>query len=164
LEKFYLVGLIKNCFYQPPPTLKKNIFLILSFNFSYEDIVPSSSLMVNDRELSYADVLLDAYDIFQRLEMALELIQHGSADFPLTSFGARNMWSLFRREIQKILQNLLTEMMYRDVSAPVPLTRGVISENVRCMDHSIYQDIRNFIIFRSIKQSAHFYLRIFRKK
>ena len=146
------------------PPWKKNIFLILSFNFSYEDIIPNSSLMVNDRELSYADVLLDAYDIFQRLEMALELIQHGSADFPLTSFGARNMWSLFRREIQKILQNLLTEMMYRDVSAPVPLTRGVISENVRCMDHSIYQDIRNFIIFRSIKQSAHFYSRIFRKK
>ena len=120
--------------------------------------------MKNDQAFSYADVLHDAYDIFQRLEMALELIQRGSADFQLTSFSTGNMWALFRREIQKIIQSLLSEMLNKEVSPPAPLTRGVISENIRCMEHSVYRDIRNFIIFRTINTSAHFYSRLFRRK
>ena len=111
---------------------------------------------------------MDAYDLFQRLEIAAELVLGDLPSTPSTStttahagqsesFRPRHMWNMLRREIQKVVQNLYTELRSRGLLVAPPLSRNIISEEVRCVQHSAYRDIRDFVIFRSIRQVVYYY-------
>ena len=112
-------------------------------------------------ELAYADYLLDAYSVFQRLEIAVELLL---AEAVVDNSPHSSMWSHLRREMKKIIQNVYTEVVREGMQPPAPLARRVISQDIRCMQHSVYRDIRDFIVFRSIKNATSFYYKIFQRK
>ena len=122
-----------------------------------------------DNNAEDALYLLDAYDVFQRLEIAAELVlgdlrsSHSppvsahQSELAAVDFLPRHMWSLLRREIQKVVQNLYTELRSRGLVVPSPLTRDVISRDIRCVQHSAYRDIRDFVIFRSVRQAVQYF-------
>jgi hypothetical protein len=119
--------------------------------------------------------LLEAYDLFQRLEIAAEIVlgdlraapsaavPAGQSHSSAISFRPRHMWSLLRREIQKVVQNLYTELKIRQLAVPPTLARAIISQQIRCVQHSAYRDVRDFVIFRSIRQTVHYFFQRFER-
>ena len=140
----------------------KNFF----FCCRYEDVLPSGSAVVSSTtaqdQATMADYLRDAYSVFQRLELATEVAQASAATGDDEEFSGRQMWGLLRREIQKIIRSVYVEMAGLEMPAPAPLPRRTISAEVRCIPHSVYRDIRDFIVFRSIRQTTRFYHKLLR--
>ena len=143
--------------------------MIFIFVFRYEELLPEAAPEQLRGENEEAFYLVDAYSLFQRLEIASEVVlgdlrtSHPSATTSGgTSFLPRHMWQLLRREIQKIVQNLYTELRIRGLTIPPPVPRMVIPSEIRCLEHSAYRDVRNFVIFKSIRHAVKHYFQHFR--
>ena len=75
------------------------------------------------------------------------------------------MWRGLRRELKKIVAGVYTELVGgQGMTPPAPHTRAILPAALRCVQHSVYRDIRNFVVFRSIRDAAHFYHQIFKQK
>ena len=67
------------------------------------------------------------------------------------------IWRHMQREVQKIIQNLHTELVSLGVQPPEPVLRHTVPDHVRCMEHSVFKDIRDFYIMKSLLKVSEFY-------
>jgi hypothetical protein len=134
--------------------------------FRYEELLPEAAPDQTFGENEEAFYLLDAYNLFQRLEIASEVVLNDLRSPSSTTSNAailpRQMWLLLRREIQKVVQNVYTELLIRGLPIPLPLARTAISQEIRCLEHSAYRDVRDFVIFRSMRHAVDHYSHNFR--
>jgi hypothetical protein len=138
---------------------------LINFFLRYEELLPEAATGQTFDENEEAFYLLDAYNLFQRLEIASEVVLNDlrspSSTTANAAFLPRQMWLLLRREIQKVVQNVYTEMLLRDLTIPLPLARTAIPQEIRCLEHSAYRDVRDFVIFRSVRHAVNHYFHHF---
>ena len=122
----------------------------------YPEIIPFGSEMLIDPadQRPGTSSFLEAYSIFQRLALSLEVV---TTDLNHHQHSAHKMWRLSSRTVSNILRNIYTELVMKGVSIPEPLTRDIIPESMRCLPFSSYRDTRDFIILRHLMQAVEFY-------
>ena len=125
-------------------------------DLNYPEVIPLGSEMLSDLEdqVCKESSFLEAYSIFQRLSLALEVI---TTDLKHHRQYVNRMWRLSTRTVSNILKNIYTELVMNGVSIPAPLNRDTIPQNIRCLPYSSYRDTRDFIILRHLLQAAQFY-------
>ena len=137
---------------------KKDIFTWdeLRRNYEYYNLALQTvryDFLVPRSLQSHADNVNDAYDVFQRLAMAVEvvrldLMQHGDM-----TVRTPHLW----RQIDLLLEDIL-ELLYialtgnRDI-----LARDVLPADFRCVHHSVSRDIRDFLVLRHTLEAATFF-------
>ena len=133
----------------------------MNFLLRYESILAANSPVLTEEQLPYIDSLIAAYHTFQTMEIAVEFVLHQQSEHnPTIQSGflpPALIWQHVRREVQKIVQNLHSEIIGKEVIPPDPIARNVIPNNVRCMPHSIYRKIRDFSIMKNLHQTARYY-------
>ena len=125
-------------------------------NLHYPEVIPIGSEILSEYtdHVSSESSLLEAYSIFQRLALSLEVV---TTDLNHHQHSAHKMWRLSSRTVSNILSNIYTELVMKGVSIPEPLTRDIIPESMRCLPFSSYRDTRDFIILRHLMQAVEFY-------
>ena len=122
--------------------------------------------MLSNTDYSYLEHLQSAYTQFQRLEIAVEFIiaqeqshqtQNNQFDFLPTNL----IWRHIHRELQKIIQNLHTEIIGQGLVPQEPVLRSAIPFSVRCMGHAVHRDIRDLYIIKILHQVSSFYKDLF---
>ena len=126
----------------------------------YKEIIPlNSELVVGNTEdqmdqVSSESSFLEAYSIFQRLALSLEVV---TTDLQHHQHSTKRMWRASSHTVSNILRNIYTELVMKRVDIPNALTRDVIPQSMRCMPFSAYRDTRDFIVLRHLMQAAQFY-------
>ena len=138
----------------------------------YESILPETSPLVSGEDISYQEHLQIAYSQFQRLEIAVEfIIAQQLEHIPLSSqvrtaaqfdfLPPVMIWRHIQRELQKIILNLHTELVGQGATPAEPVPRAAIPNHVRCMDHAVYRDLRDFYVMKTIHKVSQFYKSFF---
>ena len=142
------------------------------FYFRYESILPETSPFISGVDLSYLEHLQSSYSQFQRLEIAVEFIIAQQLEHnPLSSQVQQAaqfdflppvmIWRHIQRQIQKIILNLHTELVAQGATPSEPVSRAAIPNHVRCMDHAVYRDLRDFYVMKTIHNVSQFYKNFF---
>ena len=114
----------------------------------------------NRSKLDKNESFLEAYSIFQRLALAIEVV---TTDLKHHKHSTHRMWRSSSHTVSSILRDIFTELVIRDVNIPVPLPRDVIPYNMRCLVFSTYRDTRDFIVLRHLMEAAEFYYQVIDK-
>ena len=125
----------------------------------YPEIIPfGSEMLINSADHGPSTFsFLEAYSIFQRLALSLEVV---TTDLNHHQHSTHKMWRLSSRTVSNILRNIYTELVMKGVSIPEPLTRDIIPDSMRCLPFSSYRDTRDFIILRHLMQAVEFYSQV----
>jgi hypothetical protein len=128
-------------------------------NLQYPAVIPAGSEMLDENadQVSGESSFLEAYSIFQRLALILEIV---STDLQHHQHATNRMWRASSRTVSNILRNIYTELVMKGVNIPAPLTRDIIPQSMRCLPFSAYRDTRDFIILRHLMQAAQFYSKL----
>ena len=94
---------------------------------------------------------LEAYSIFQRLSVSLEVV---TTDLQHHHYSTNRMWRASSHTVSNILRNIYTELVMKEVDIPAALNRNVIPPSMRCLPFSAYRDTRDFIVLRHLMQAA----------
>ena len=122
---------------------------------------------VNYREFtidqSSDDDFAAAYLMFQKLYLASEIVVNDLDYYQMRNYF---LWQRVHRLIEHILKNIYPEMRpMNEVRPNEPITgvlpRSIISEHIRCVPHSAYRDIRDFVLLRHVLSTAEHYSRLF---
>ena len=100
-----------------------------------------------------------AYDTFQRLAILVEVVKVDISHHRDASRGTKHLWQLVERGLKRVLEQVYMELSTTTVQLPLPLTREVVPDWLRCMDHSVERDTRDFIVLRETLQAAVFFHR-----
>eukprot|EP00092_Neocalanus_flemingeri_P032356 GFUD01035179.1.p1 GENE.GFUD01035179.1~~GFUD01035179.1.p1 ORF type:complete len:146 (-),score=37.11 GFUD01035179.1:369-749(-) len=114
----------------------------------------NSRMSVHMVQESSETQFLEAYSIFQRLSLSMEVV---ITDLQHYQPSSMRMWRASSRTVSNILRNIYTELVMKDINIPAVLTRDVIPQSMRCLPFSAYRDTRDFIILRHLMQAAQFY-------
>lgn len=115
-------------------------------------------------ETSSEDDFSQAYLTFQKLHLATEIILHDlkhENKYPGTRHKINQIWRTVNSLIFNILKNLYIELNQQNVPTSEPLSRSFIPGYYRCVQHSSYRDIRDFVTMRHVLEEARRYLEIF---
>jgi len=123
------------------------------------DLIPSRLKLLdnsaNDRlnESSF----LEAYSIFQHLAISIEIV---TSDQKYHHHSTNKMWRLITHTVNIILRNIYTELVIKGVSIPIPLTRNIIPDTLRCIPISVYRNTRDFIVLRDLLLAGQIYTKV----
>ena len=125
-------------------------------DLKYPAVIPAGSEILSDNAYQGSDEssFLEAYSIFQRLALSLEIV---TTDLQHHQHTTNRMWRASSRTVSNILRNIYTELVMKGVRIPAPLTRDIIPQSMRCLPFSAYKDTRDFIVLRQLMQAAQFY-------
>jgi len=128
----------------------------------YSEVIPEESEVLADNgNVKIGDKsFLEAYSIFQRLAIALEVIINDEAEKKSIS---SKMWRASNRMVKVILMNLYTELYNRGVDIPAPLPRRTLPETILCLQSEAYKDVRDFLIMRHLQTASQFYLQMLKQ-
>ena len=122
----------------------------------YPEVIPEESEVIthNENVKVGEKSFLEAYSIFQRLAIALEVILSDEAEKKSIS---SKMWRASNRMVNTILTNLYTELLTQGVDIPAPLPRNTLPQTVLCLQSDAYKDVRDFVILRHLRIASDFY-------
>jgi len=122
----------------------------------YPEVIPewSQILQGSDYHVLSQSSVLEAYSIFQRLALSIEVV---TIDHTQHRESIKKIWRMSRITVDNILRNIYTELVMRGVSIPAPLTRNIIPDTIRCLPFSAYRDTRDFLLLRHTLQAAMIY-------
>ena len=125
-------------------------------DLQYPAVIPAGSEILSDNtyQVSSESSFLEAYSIFQRLALSLEIV---TTDLQHNQHATNRMWRASSRTVSNILRNIYTELVMKGVNIPAPLTRYIIPQSMRCLPFSAYRDTRDFIVLGHLIQAANFY-------
>ena len=90
-----------------------------------------------------------AYEKFQLLYLATEVVKndhlHHDVDGEIKEF-----WNDISNLLLDIIKNTYTELVMQDAEPSSELTRSRIPSSLRCIEHSVYRDTRDFVILRNL--------------
>ena len=136
---------------------------MLGFTFSYMDaihasssyqaIVPAEALAeTDDWEMRVAN----AYDTFQRIALVLEVVKDDLEYHEEGTDGMRQLWRRVEGQVEGVLVSLLTELEMQGTSGPT-LGMTVLPPSLRCEQHSVRRNHRDFIVLRHVLHAASFF-------
>jgi len=119
----------------------------------YPEVIPEGFpiLQGSDYHILSQSSVLEAYSIFQRLAISIEVV---TIDHTQHKQAINKIWRMSRITVDNILRNIYTEMVMKGISIPAPLTRNIIPDTMRCLPFSAYRDTRDFLLLRHILQAA----------
>ena len=128
----------------------------------YQEIIPLQSEMLSEHSILYDQMdqvsseysLLEAYSIFQRLALSLEVV---TTDLQHHQHSTNRMWRASSHMVSNILMNIYTELVMKGVNIPAALTRSIIPQSMRCLPFAAYRDTRDFIVLKHLMQASQFY-------
>ena len=110
---------------------------------------------------SSEDDFSEAYLTFQKLHLSTEIILHDlkhEKRHPGNRHKINQIWRTTHNLIFNIIKNLYTELNQQELPVKEPLSRSVIPGYYRCVQHSSYRDIRDFVTMRHVLEEATRYL------
>ena len=122
-------------------------------HISYEAILPSQALIPKSNRRAE---LISAYDTFQRLAILVEVAKADNSLYGYATRGTRHLWQLVERGLVRVLEQISLQLSMSMV-VPLPLTRRVVPEWLRCMAHSVQMDTRDFVVLRETLRAATFF-------
>ena len=116
-------------------------------------MVRGENSIIDDQseEISRESSFLEAYSIFQRLSLSIEIV---ITDLQHHKHSTNRMWRASSHTVSNILRNIYTELVMKGVDIPTALNRNVIPPSMRCLPFSAYRDTRDFIVLRHLMQAA----------
>ena len=124
-------------------------------HISYEAILPSQALIPKSNRRAE---LISAYDTFQRLAILVEVAKADNSLYGYATRGTRHLWQLVERGLVRVLEQISLQLSMSMV-VPLPLTRRVVPEWLRCMAHSVQRDTRDLVVLRETLRAATFFHR-----
>ena len=124
-------------------------------HISYEAILPSQALIPKSNRRAE---LISAYDTFQRLAILVEVAKADNSLYGYATRGTRHLWQLVERGLVRVLEQISLQLSMSLV-VPIPLTRRVVPEWLRCIAHSVQRDTRDFVVLRETWRAATFFRR-----
>ena len=126
-------------------------------SFSYEEIVPVEVLIETE---NWEVTVANAYDTFQRIALALEvvkedLVYHEGMGMKVSA-GMKRLLRIVEGQMEGVLVSLLTELEMKGISGPT-LSMTVLPPSIRCLDHSVMGNHRDFVILRHVLHAASFF-------
>ena len=121
---------------------------------SYEWVVPRGALVANGE---WESMVSSAYSTFQRLALALEVARvdmehHGDAR-PRTV----SLWASLDRRVRRVLELVHSELRAGGREEQGVVAREEVPQWLRCVQHSVGRDTRDFIILRHVLQASNFF-------
>ena len=105
-------------------------------------------------------VFSEAYEKYQTLHLATELIQH-DLEYHEAQEDVIQLWSNISSLLLDIIKNLYAEVVTSDAPLSAPLQRSRMPRSLKCVHHSSYRDTRDFVILRHILRISRTSLDIF---
>ena len=128
-------------------------WLLLHASSSYQAILHSEALAeTDDWEMRVAN----AYDAFQRIAHVLEVIKDDLEYHEEGMDGVKQLWRRVEGQVEGVLVSLLTELEMRETSGPT-LSMAVLPPSLRCEQHSVNRNHRDFIVLRHVFHAASFF-------
>ena len=124
-------------------------------HISYEAILQSGALIPKSNRRAE---LISAYDTFQRLAILVEVVKADNSLYGYATRGTRHLWQLVERGLVRVLEQISLQLSMSMV-VPLPLTRRVVPEWLRCMAHSVQRDTRDLVVLRETWRAATFFRR-----
>ena len=122
-------------------------------HISYEAILPSQALIPKSNRRAE---LISAYNTFQRLAILVEVVKADNSLYGYATRGTRHLWQLVERSLVRVLEQISLQLSMSMV-VPLPLTRRVVPEWLRCMAHSVQRDTRDLVVLRETWRAATFF-------
>ena len=120
---------------------------------SFEAILPTEALTeTHDWEMRVAN----AYDTFQRIALVLEVVKGDLEHHEDGTEGMRQLWRRVEGQVEGVLVSLLTELEMQGTSGPT-LGMTVLPPSLRCEQHSVRRNHRDFIVLRHVLHAASFF-------
>ena len=120
---------------------------------SYEAILPSEALTETD---DWEMKVTNAYDAFQRIALVLEVIKDDLEYHEEGMDGVKQLWRRVEGQVEGVLVSLLTELEMRETNGPT-LSMAVLPPSLRCEQHSVNRNHRDFIVLRHVFHAASFF-------
>ena len=122
-------------------------------HISSEAILPSQALIPKSNRRAE---LISAYNTFQRLAILVEVVKADNSLYGYATRGTRHLWQLVERSLVRVLEQISLQLSMSMV-VPLPLTRRVVPEWLRCMAHSVQRDTRDLVVLRETWRAATFF-------
>ena len=103
----------------------------------------------------------NAYSVFQKLQLTTEIILLDLKHNHPSKTRLRHIWRSVNNLIFNIIKNLFIELSHQQLPRAEPLTRSLIPRYFRCVHHSSYRDVRDFVILKHVLEEAKTYLDVF---
>ena len=107
-----------------------------------------------------SQVFFEAYEKYQTLYLATEVIQH-DLEYHEAKEDVMQLWSNISNLLLDIIKNLYTEVVVSNASLSAPLSRSRLPRSIKCVYHSSYRDTRDFVILRHVLRISRTSLDIF---
>ena len=121
---------------------------------AYQEVV-STEVLVEGR--SWETRLLTAYDTFQRLALAVEMVVVDQRHHGDTTSHTRWLWSRVEAGVVGVLGHLHSELETRGAIIQAPLTRATIPSTIRCEGNAVVRERRDFVLLRHVLQVSSFF-------
>ena len=126
-------------------------------HISYDAVLPRGALAPQQDRVGELKL---AYDTFQRLAILVEVVKADISHHRDASRATQHLWQLVERGLMSVLEQVCMELRATvGEHLPLPLTREVVPDWLRCMAHSVERDTRDFIVLRDTLQAAIFFNR-----
>ena len=125
----------------------------------FPDLIPRRLILLDkstDNMINESS-FLEAYSIFQHLAISIEIV---ASDHKYHHHSTNKMWRLITHTVNIILRNIYTELVMKGVSIPIPLTRNIIPDTLRCIPISVYRNTRDFIVLRDLLLAGQIYTKV----
>ena len=146
---FDLAGLIHD---------KKNEFTRdeLRRSYNYYDLAlktMSYDFLVSATASTSSDDLSRAYEVFQRLALALEVVRMDMDHHEDMTLRTRNLWHRVEAKVDSLLK-----LLHVGLGGEGGLVgRQVLPTDFTCVQESVSRDFRDFLVLRHILESVEFY-------
>ena len=98
----------------------------------------------------------NAYDAFQRIALIFEVIKDDLDYHEDGTEGMRQLWRRVEGQVNGVLVSLLTKLEIRGTSGPT-LKMAVLPPSLRCEQHSVRRNQRDFIVLRHVLHASTFF-------
>ena len=122
---------------------------------SFEAILPAQTLTLTEANDWQTKVAV-AYDTFQRIALGLEVVRTDLEHHEDGSDSTNQLWRRVEMQLQGVLVNLLTELEVRG-STSSTLTMAALPPSLRCEQHGVMRNQRDFIILRHVLHAASYF-------
>ena len=149
LKMFDLAGLIqveKNRFTRDELRRSYNYFDLALKTMNYNFLAfPPNSTSPND--------LSGAYNLFQRLALAVEVVRLDMDHHEDMTVHTRNLWHRIETKIDNLLKLFYMVLGWEGEI----IGRHVLPKDFRCVNESVSRDYRDFLVLRHILKAANLY-------
>ena len=110
---------------------------------------------------SNLEYLTLAYDVSQRVAIALEVVLRGLQSSPELYVERKgNFWSLAYQACNRLIEAIYLRLLSQNINLTVTVNRSIVNPRLACVTSRAYQDLRDYLILRDSSNIAEILLRV----